>query len=179
MRENAVRAVGAVRIVGGRFKGAALKGPRSEAVRPTSDKLRESLFNILAHSHGDPVPGARVLDLFAGTGALGLTGATHIFRRDATKLGHVPIQPFALVFCDPPYGRGLGERALRAALEGGWLEPDALAVLEEATRTEVEAVPGFERLDERRYGDSKLLFLRRADTERAEPPQDSENARES
>jgi 16S rRNA (guanine966-N2)-methyltransferase len=211
VRENAVRAEGAVRIVGGRFKGAALKGPRSEAVRPTSDKLRESLFNILAHSHGDPVPGARVLDLFAGTGALGLealsrgarfalfvdeaaeargliranvealglTGATRIFRRDATKLGHVPIQPFALVFCDPPYGRGLGERALRAALEGGWLEPDALAVLEEAARTEVEAIPGFERLDERRYGDSKLLFLRRADTERAEPPQDSENARET
>jgi 16S rRNA (guanine966-N2)-methyltransferase len=204
---DAVRAEDAVRIVGGRFKGAALKSPRSQATRPTSDKLRESLFNILSHAYGDPVPGARVLDLFAGTGALGLealsrgatfalfveeaaeargliranvealglTGATRIFRRDATKLGPAaPIQPFALVFCDPPYGRGLGERALRAALDGGWLEPGALAVLEEAARTEVEAVPGFERLDERRYGDSKLLFLRRLRTERTEPSKDSE-----
>jgi 16S rRNA (guanine966-N2)-methyltransferase len=61
-----------MRIVGGRLKGRVLQGPRSEGIRPTSDKLRETLFNILAHSHGDPVPGARVLDLFAGTGAFGL-----------------------------------------------------------------------------------------------------------
>src|ERR671928_1232659 len=191
-----------MRIVGGRFRGRSLAGPRSDAIRPTSDRLRETIFNILAHAYGDPVPDARVLDLFAGTGALGLealsrgaayalfveeaaeargliranvealglTGATRIFRRDAAKLGPAaPIQPFALVFCDPPYGRGLGERALRAARDGGWLEADALAVLEEAARTEVEAIPGFERVDARRYGDSRLLFLRRSDTERTEP----------
>jgi 16S rRNA (guanine966-N2)-methyltransferase len=61
-----------VRIVGGRLRGRALAGPKSPAIRPTADRLRESLFNILAHAHGDPVTGARVLDLFAGTGALGL-----------------------------------------------------------------------------------------------------------
>ncbi|MCW2283628.1 16S rRNA (guanine966-N2)-methyltransferase [Rhodoblastus acidophilus] len=61
-----------MRIVGGRFKGRAINGPRGEGIRPTSDRLRESLFNVLAHSYGDPVPGARVIDLFAGTGALGL-----------------------------------------------------------------------------------------------------------
>jgi 16S rRNA (guanine966-N2)-methyltransferase len=61
-----------MRIVGGRLKGRALIGPRSDAIRPTSDRLRESLFNILAHSYGDPLPGARVIDLFAGTGAFGL-----------------------------------------------------------------------------------------------------------
>ncbi|MGP9822798.1 16S rRNA (guanine(966)-N(2))-methyltransferase RsmD [Salinarimonas sp. NSM] len=61
-----------MRIVGGRFKGRALAGPRSDAIRPTSDRLRESLFNVLAHAYGDPVPGARVMDLFAGTGALGI-----------------------------------------------------------------------------------------------------------
>src|ERR1700733_371022 len=61
-----------MRIVGGRLGGRALAGPKSQAIRPTSDRLRESLFNILAHAHGDPVTGARVLDLFAGTGALGL-----------------------------------------------------------------------------------------------------------
>ena len=60
-----------MRIVGGRLRGRPLKGPRSDAIRPTSDRLRESLFNILAHGYDDPVPGARVLDLFAGTGAMG------------------------------------------------------------------------------------------------------------
>src|SRR3979409_1292780 len=61
-----------MRIVGGRLRGRTLVAPKSQAVRPTSDRLRESLFNILAHAHGDPVTGARVLDLFAGTGALGI-----------------------------------------------------------------------------------------------------------
>jgi len=61
-----------MRIVGGRFGGRTLAAPRSQNVRPTSDRLRESLFNILAHGYGDPTTGARVLDLFAGTGALGL-----------------------------------------------------------------------------------------------------------
>lgn len=61
-----------MRIVGGEFRGRPLKGPSSMAVRPTSDRLRESLFNILAHGYGDIVEGARVIDLFAGTGALGL-----------------------------------------------------------------------------------------------------------
>jgi 16S rRNA (guanine966-N2)-methyltransferase len=61
-----------VRIVGGRLGGRTVVPPKSQAIRPTSDRLRESLFNILAHGYGDPLPGARVLDLFAGTGALGL-----------------------------------------------------------------------------------------------------------
>ena len=61
-----------MRIVGGRLRGRALKGPGSDAIRPTSDRLRETIFNILAHAYDDPVAGARVLDLFAGTGAMGL-----------------------------------------------------------------------------------------------------------
>ncbi|MGE0749402.1 MAG: 16S rRNA (guanine(966)-N(2))-methyltransferase RsmD [Variibacter sp.] len=61
-----------MRIVGGRLRGRTLQAPKSQAIRPTADRLRESLFNILAHAHGDPVSDARVLDLFAGTGALGL-----------------------------------------------------------------------------------------------------------
>jgi len=61
-----------MRIVGGCLRGRMLAGPRSQFIRPTADRLRESLFNILAHAYGDPVSGARVLDLFAGTGALGL-----------------------------------------------------------------------------------------------------------
>lgn len=61
-----------MRIVGGEFRGRALAGPRSLAVRPTSDRLREALFNVLHHSYGLPRADTRVLDLFAGTGALGM-----------------------------------------------------------------------------------------------------------
>lgn len=61
-----------MRIVAGSFRGRVLKTPQSQAIRPTSDRLRESVFDILAHAYDDPVPGARVVDLFAGTGALGL-----------------------------------------------------------------------------------------------------------
>jgi 16S rRNA (guanine966-N2)-methyltransferase len=180
-----------MRIVGGRFRGRTLAGPRSDAIRPTSDRLRESLFNILAHAYGLPQPQTRVLDLFAGTGALGLeaisrgapsalfvensvegrgiirtniealglTGVARILRRDATALGRAgTIAPFQLVFCDPPYGKGLGERALDSAAGGGWLAPDALCVLEERVDVEVALAPGFERLEQREAGDSRLVF---------------------
>src|SRR6185295_17019658 len=66
------RAAALMRIVAGNFRGRVLKGPSSNAIRPTSDRLRESVFNILVHAYSDPITGARVLDLFAGTGALGL-----------------------------------------------------------------------------------------------------------
>src|SRR5215510_9905015 len=153
-----------MRIVGGRLGGRTLASPRSHATRPTADRLRESLFNILVHAYGDPVSGARVLDLFAGTGALGLEalsrgaafarlvddaaearallrenvaalglgGVSRIFRRDATRLGPAhPLEPFSLVFLDPPYGKGLAEKALVSAHDGAWLKPDALVVVEE------------------------------------------------
>lgn len=66
-----------MRVVGGRLRGRPLAGPKSKSIRPTADRLRESLFNILRHAYGDPVTGARVLDLFAGTGALGIEAASH------------------------------------------------------------------------------------------------------
>jgi 16S rRNA (guanine966-N2)-methyltransferase len=181
-----------MRIVGGRLGGRILAGPKSQAIRPTSDRLRESLFNILAHGHGDPVTGARVLDLFAGTGALGLEamsrgarfalfiddgaearallrqnvealglgGVTRIFRRDATKLGAAhPVEPFSLAFLDPPYRRGLAERALGSLAAGGWLTPDALVVVEEAVDAGFQTPDGFTATDRRRYDDTEFLFL--------------------
>ena len=91
---------------------------------------------------------------------LSLTGRTRIFRRDATDLGSVGnMPPFRLLFADPPYGQGLGERALTSAGKGGWLEPGALAVLEEAAKTEPAPIPGFNKLDSRRIGDSILTFF--------------------
>jgi 16S rRNA (guanine966-N2)-methyltransferase len=182
-----------MRIVGGRFRGRALKGPSSLAVRPTSDRLRETMFNILAHAYDDAADGARVIDLFAGTGALGLealsrgatfalfvddsaegrallrdnietlgvAGTTKVFRRDATKLGPMPPQPpFTLAFLDPPYGKGLGEKALASLRDGGWLAKDALCVLEESGTAEVTVPDGFELIDTRDYGEAQVLFLR-------------------
>jgi 16S rRNA (guanine966-N2)-methyltransferase len=83
-----------MRIVGGRWRGRTLKGPSSDAIRPTSDRLRETLFNVLQHGYGDPVTDARVLDLFAGTGALGLEALS----RGAT---------FALLVDDGAPARGI------------------------------------------------------------------------
>jgi 16S rRNA (guanine966-N2)-methyltransferase len=180
-----------MRIVGGRLRGRALAAPKSQAIRPTADRLREALFNILIHAYGDPVSGARVLDLFAGTGALGieaisrgaafalfvdfgaearsllrenvasfgLGGTTRIFRRDATKLGDAhPVEPFSLVFVDPPYGQGLAEKALISARAGGWLTPDALIVVEEAAGA-FNAPAGFVEIERRKYDDTEFIFL--------------------
>ena len=182
-----------MRVVGGRLRSRPIAGPKSQAVRPTSDRSREALFNILIHAYGDPVSGARVLDLFAGTGALGieaisrgaayvlfvdegvearsllrqntetlgLGGVTRIFRRDATKLGPAhPVEPFDLVFLDPPYGKGLGEKALASAREGGWLKPQALIVVEEATDAKFAAPDGFAELERRTYDDTEFVIIR-------------------
>ena len=61
-----------MRVVGGRLKGRNLASPSSQEIRPTADRLRESVFNILIHAYDNPIEDARVLDLFAGTGALGI-----------------------------------------------------------------------------------------------------------
>ncbi len=182
-----------VRIVAGEFRGRNLAAPRTQTIRPTADRLRESLFNVLAHAYDDIVADARVLDLFAGTGALGLeaisrgaryaifveegvegrgliraniealglTGRTKLLRRDATKLGPAgTVEPFQLVFADPPYGKGLGEAALASAVEGGWLAPGAIVVLEEEAKAEIGEIPGLERIETRQAGDSQLVFLK-------------------
>lgn len=182
-----------MRVVGGRLRSRPIAGPKGTGLRPTADRLREALFNILAHAYGDPVTGARVLDLFAGTGALGieavsrgasyalfvddgvesrallrantetlgLGGVTRIFRRDATKLGPCyPLEPFTLIFLDPPYGKGLAEKALAAAHVGGWLKPDALIVVEEAADAGFKAPEGFEEMERRTYDDTEFVFLR-------------------
>jgi 16S rRNA (guanine966-N2)-methyltransferase len=134
-----------------------------------------------------------VLDLFAGTGALGieaisrgaaftlfvdngaearallrnnvealgLGGVTKVFRRDATNLGPAyPVEPFSLAFLDPPYGRGLAEKALASMREGKWLVPGALVVVEEAKATALSAPEGFEELERRAYDETEFVFLR-------------------
>jgi 16S rRNA (guanine966-N2)-methyltransferase len=184
-----------MRIVGGRLRGRNLAAPKSQAIRPTSDRLRESVFNILAHAHGDPITGARVLDLFAGTGALGIEAlsrgaafalfiddgaearalirqnvdtlglgmVTRVFRRDATRLGAAhPVEPFGLVFLDPPYRQSMAEPALASLRDGRWLTPDALVVVEEAADSGLAAPVGFAEIERRTHDDTVVVFLRAA-----------------
>lgn len=185
-----------MRIIGGKFKGKALAAPGAAGggaahLRPTSDRVRESLFNLLAHGPYDNAPeGRRVLDLFAGTGALGLEamsrgaeravfvddhgpsralirtnvealdlmGATKIWRRDATRLGLNRDKPYDLIFLDPPYRKGLGDKALVSAREGGWIAEDALIIYECAADEEAPAFADL--LDERTYGETRVLIAR-------------------
>lgn len=184
-----------MRIVGGQFKGRAIVTPQGRGTRPTSDRARESVFNVLAHADWSPgIEGRRVLDLFAGSGALGLEamsrgaafalfvetesaargairdniealglfGNTRIHRRDATDLGVKPAglgDPFDMVFLDPPYGKGLGERALARLGDGGWITQDALIMLEVGA-DEAPQLAALETLDERGYGAAKVFFLK-------------------
>jgi len=183
-----------VRIVGGKFRGRTIHAPDGRATRPTTDRVREAIFNRLEHGVPDfSIEGARVLDLFAGTGALGLeslsrgarnalfiddseaarglirrnaddlgvVGLAKIWRRDAAKLGPcAPMSPFDLVFMDPPYGKGLTDRALAALVAGGWVEPGAVVVAEEAAKSDVAIPEGLEVLNDTRYGDTRVITLR-------------------
>ncbi|WP_333684007.1 16S rRNA (guanine(966)-N(2))-methyltransferase RsmD [Pontibaca methylaminivorans] len=183
-----------MRIIAGRFRGhplAALgRGDSAAHLRPTPDRVRESLFSMLEHR--DAIAGARVLDLFAGTGALGFEalsrGAAHtlfvesgragqrliarnmatlavetesgLLRADATRLPPNRGAGFDLVFLDPPYGKGLGARALDCARAGGWIGDGALVLWEESAP--MPPPEGFVPEDQRRYGDTHVTLLRAA-----------------
>ncbi|MBI5130027.1 MAG: 16S rRNA (guanine(966)-N(2))-methyltransferase RsmD [Rhodopseudomonas palustris] len=182
-----------MRVIGGRLRGRNLVAPSSQGIRPTADRLRESLFNILMHAYDNPVQDARVLDLFAGTGALGieassrgakfvlfvdngaearallranvealgLGGVSKVYRRDATNLGPAhPVEPFSLVFLDPPYRMQFAEKALASLRDGGWLLPEALLIVEEAKDAGFVAPEGFAELERRAYDDTEFTMLR-------------------
>lgn len=184
-----------MRVIGGRSRGLKLTevgaGDPAAHLRPTSDRVREAIFNLLVNGgYGAPLQGARVLDLFAGTGALGLEalsrGAAHatfvengktglsllnrnidlmraatettVLRRDVLALGPNAGAVFDVVFLDPPYGKGLGEAALKGAQAGGWLAPQALVVWEEGN---APVLPdGFTLEDQRKYGDTLVTIAR-------------------
>ncbi len=179
-----------MRIIAGQHRGLVLtdlgQGDTSAHLRPTSDRVRESLFNMLM-KYGRP-NGARVLDLFAGTGALGLEalsrGAAHVtyvengrvaqklitenlrkakreadaklIKTDATQLPPAPA-PCDLVFLDPPYAKGLGEKALASAIAQGWLAENVLIVWEESAM--IAPPQGFTLQDQRQYGGTTISFL--------------------
>ncbi len=180
-----------MRIIAGEFRGRTLtsvgKGDAGAHLRPTTDRVRESLFNVLHHTGA--LRDARILDLFAGTGALGLEALSRggqqvtfvddgrvstglirknielcraadrctLVRRDALKLPVNADAAYDLVFLDPPYGKNLGQKALQVALDGGWIADDALIVWEENTPMPVPA--GFELESSRKYGDTHITLM--------------------
>ena len=174
-----------MRIVGGRHRGRRLAAPGGKTIRPSSDRLREALFNILLHGDFPAVEGAEVLDAFAGTGAFGLEAlsrgaarATFIdrdiswVRRNAEELdetGAVSIagdvlsppqaeRPAEIAFLDPPYGLGLAAPALVALRAAGWIGPASCTIVE-IGRGETLDAPDFSVIRQRDYGAARLLFL--------------------
>ena len=179
-----------MRIIAGAWRGRALRAPPGAGTRPTADRVRQALFDALLHAPWSPwsgtLDGARVLDAFAGTGALGLEalsrGAAHavflerdraafaVLRgnvascgageradvRQADALRPPPGGPCGLVFLDPPYGKGLPEAALRALGAAGWLAANAVVVVETGAE---EALPGAV-LHDRTHGAARLRVLR-------------------
>jgi 16S rRNA (guanine966-N2)-methyltransferase len=180
-----------VRVIAGSARGIVLRAPRDPGTRPVTDRVKETLFGIL----GDRVPDARVLDLYAGSGALGIEalsrGAAHAtfvergrealaairgnlertgLTGDASVRGGDVMRylasspeeaPFDLAFLDPPYA----ERAILAPLErlAPLLSPEASVVVKHFWRTEILAPDGLARWRERRFGETALTFLVRAD----------------
>ena len=174
-------ASGRIRIIGGHLRNSRLNVPDLPGLRPTPERVRETLFNWL----GERIRGARCLDLFAGSGALGLEalsrGAAQVSfierdvaavrelrarlsewgstsgsveRADALAFLENPPQPFDIVFLDPPFGAGLLEPAAQRLSERGWLRPPALIYVESAAREALPPLPpGFEPLKAKRAGE--------------------------
>jgi 16S rRNA (guanine966-N2)-methyltransferase len=179
-----------MRVIAGRYKGRRLKAPTWEGLRPTSDKLRETLFNILAPR----IDGARFLDGYAGTGAVGIEalsrGAAQVTfverdRRaatlidenvracdeaadytietgDVTTLLRASAAAFDVIWLDPPYNSDSAEVLDAAA---GALAPGGLVVLERATRREPDRPDTLTRMRDVKSGDSTLTFFRHHDHE--------------
>ena len=189
-----------IRIIGGKHRGRMLETPPGEATRPTSNRARESLFNILMHANWrddedggtSPLIEARVLDAYAGSGALGLealsrgaahatfldndaaaiksigdnlrklgeTGAAKVVRADATR-PPPSREPCDLVFLDPPYRSDQAPAVITALAGAGWMTPGCIVTVELAHNEDLLPPPGFESIDERRYGAAKIVILKR------------------
>lgn len=188
-----------MRVIGGKWRGRTLATPTGRDIRPTGDRVREAIFNIVEHGRhtkggGSPIPGAVVLDGFAGTGALGIEALSRgaakayflekdrasiaVLKTNLADCGTAAVvskadclapppaaEPCDLVFLDPPYGQDMAVPALTALTDAGWIGDGALCVVEIGKNDRFEASTGFEMLDDRRYGAARMILLtRRAQT---------------
>jgi 16S rRNA (guanine966-N2)-methyltransferase len=178
-----------MRIIAGEWRGRTIEAPPGASTRPTADRVRETLFSMLASRLGS-FEELRVADLFAGSGALGLealsrgaASATFVesdgaavaaIRRNAAKLGAADraqviassalalprLEPFDLIFADPPYSPGSGTAAVHAILDAAWLAPGGWLSVETSRGDVVD--PHELALDtSRNVGRAKLTLLRR------------------
>ena len=183
-----------MRIISGLYRGKKLFSPDSDKVRPTSDRAREALFNILNSQLENPWSEYALIDVFAGTGAFALEaisrGAkavclididTHnllkntklfsleadkikVVRADASKLP-APSSQYDILFMDAPYNQGLSELALQSLHDKKWLKNGALCMIE-VEKAEQIAIPAcYQYQNERIYGLAKVIFLRYLPTE--------------
>ncbi len=178
-----------MRIVAGRHKGRALAAPQGRDTRPTADRARESLFNVLIHGHGIDFADLVVVDAFAGSGALGLEalsrgaerawfieqhrGAAEIIRANLRSFDETTSRVLqvdatnppraeeacGLAFLDPPYGSDLAAPALAALKAQDWLTPDAYCVVEVAAAEAFAPPAGFVMAEERAYGAARFVLL--------------------
>ena len=178
-----------MRIIGGKYRGKKLFSPDSDAVRPTSDRAREALFNILNSALENPFTDYTLLDVFSGTGAVALEALsrgvknvamvdinpknlqknTALFPLEKDKIkvvkadvAHLPSasEQYDLLFMDAPYNKGLSETALIQLDKQGWLKPDALCMIEVEKNEQIDLPSCYQFENERMYGLAKIIFAR-------------------
>ena len=185
-----------MRIVAGKHRGRNITAPQGLDIRPTTDRVRESVFNILEHrdwgKDGMSIfADVRVLDTFCGTGACGLEalsrGAAHVtfldksntaldlcrqtirilkeeVRTDLLRADCVrpprPAEQYSLIFMDPPYGENLAGTALENLLQSGWIEHNAICVIETGTNETLDTGHEFSLMEERTYGATRISFIK-------------------
>ncbi len=180
-----------MRIIGGKFRGRKLKTPKDQTIRPTTDRLRESIFSALDHRIGG-FHGKRIADIFSGTGALGLEALSRGAARATLVEKHSPglsilkgnisllevedqakilradarnlpkaDKPFDVVFLDPPYGRGLAGPCMESLLEKNWVDKTSLIVLECDKNEELEIPEGLEIVKTLKQGFRRVHFIGR------------------
>ena len=177
-----------MRIVAGKYRGKNLYSPKTGVVRPTSDRAREALFNILFSKFSPDWENCRFLDVFAGTGAVGFEALSRgaaevafidiniqnlsknielfpaekekirVYKQNAENLSKA-VRKYNMIYLDAPYNKGLTQKALTALFVGGWVEEGTLIVAETEKGEELSAPTGFELVDERIYGPAKLWFF--------------------
>lgn len=181
-----------MRIIRGELAGKLLIMPKTALTRPTSDKVRQAIFNILDHhSEMPPMEGALVLDAFAGTGSLGfealsrgadkvtfvdiqremvlnlynlinnwnLKGRANVFAQDILTLPKAD-KGVDYIFCDPPYGKNLINLSVMYLYEQGWFHSNTVVIAEMHKKDVIDLGIPTEVLQEKQYGDTKVIFFR-------------------
>lgn len=178
-----------MRIVAGKYRGKKLWSPTGKDIRPTSERAREAIFNILYSKIGGDYSALNMVDIYAGTGAFGFEALSRgfnsvtfadidttavqknaklfpteadkikIITTDATKLP-IARQKFDLIFMDAPYARGLTEKTLSQIIKQQWLAENGICIVEIRKDEKFEIPEVFEVLDERLYGPAKVMFLK-------------------